>query len=171
MDDYDEAITYAKTFYASDIISDDLKPLDELPFIFKKLRYRQKAIDMLMTARHQEWGDAHDFDFLIQFIANGLRKGDKKPLDPDLALFVADVLEGKRARPTKRGQDKYANRQRDYKLARSVDEIAKRFNLPRYTNNELSKKITAADVISQTTGLSKDIVITAYKRFGFVCRG
>lgn len=164
MDNYDEAIQFAKVFYASEIISDDLKPLEEIPFIYKKVRHRGKAIDMLMTARHPEWGDAGDFDFLIQFIVTGLRKGNKIP-HPDLALFVADVLEGKRARPSKKGPDERINKKRDYKLARTVEDVAVRFTLQRYTNNELSNKITAAEIVSKAVGINLDVVITAYKKF------
>lgn len=164
MDNYDEAVQIAKIFYASDIISDDLKPLEELPFIFKKFRHRQKVIDMLMTAKHPEWGDVRDFDFLIKFIVSQLRKGNKIP-HPDLALFVADVLEGKRKRPTKRGRDERINEKRDYKLARTVEEVAARFTLPRYTNNELSNKTTAAEIVSEVVGVNLDVVITACKKY------
>jgi len=82
-----------------------------------------------------------------------------------LADFVADVLDGTRQRPkqrgpdpTKIGPDKNTNWTRKYKLWRTTQEVAKKFDLPLYTNNELSGKTTAADIVSEATDISIEIV-------------
>ena len=68
-------------------------------------------------------------------------------------------------RPTRRGADKYRNFERDYGLWRTALEVAKRFNLPLYTNNELSTKTTAAEVVGKAANLKVAIVTTAIKKF------
>jgi hypothetical protein len=92
-----------------------------------------------------------------------LRKNERMP--DSLAFFAADVLEGKRKRPTKRGPDKYSKWERDYRLYRTIQEIVKAFGLAHYTNNELSEKMTAAEIVSQATGIKTAALITIYKRF------
>jgi hypothetical protein len=107
--------------------------------------------------------DTNEFDTLIILAAEGLYQGDALP--DWLATFAADVLTGKRVRPTRRGADKYRNFERDYGLWRTALEVAKRFNLPLYTNNELSTKTTAAEVVGKAANLKVAIVTTAIKKF------
>ena len=108
--------------------------------------------------------DTNDFDVGVASAADMLRAG---AILPDwLAEFAADVLDGKRTRPTKRGPDPYANWIRDYGIARAVLEVSNRFGLPQYTNNELSNKITAAQIVSETAHLSLDVVHKAFQKFG-----
>jgi hypothetical protein len=108
--------------------------------------------------------DTNDFDVGVVTAAAMLREGERLP--EWLAVFVADVLEGKRKRPTKRGPDKTANWLRDYAVAWAVLEVASRFGLPKYTKNELSDKITAAQIVAQTAHLSLEVVHHAVRRFG-----
>lgn len=108
--------------------------------------------------------DTNDFDVLVGIAADLLRKGEGMPVW--LATFAADVLEGKRKRPTKRGADRYSTWERDFKLWRVTQEVATAFSLPAYTNNELSKKAMAAQVVSLAAGCSVDMVILACRRFG-----
>jgi hypothetical protein len=107
--------------------------------------------------------DSNDYDALILMAGALLRRGDRLP--DFLATFSADVLEGKRKRPTKRGPDSYANWMEHYQLFRAVEETAKRFGMPAYTNNELSTKETAAYVVSCAKDYSLDIVHNAYRKF------
>lgn len=108
--------------------------------------------------------DTNDFDAGVIVAATMLREGVRLP--GWLALFAADVLQGKRTRPTRRGPDPYLNWLRDYKLARAVIEVSNRFGLPQYTKNELSNKITAAQIVSETAHLSLDVVHKAIQKFG-----
>ena len=77
--------------------------------------------------------DTNDFDTLINLTAGLLRNGGVLP--NFLAIFAADVLEGKRKRPTSSGPDQYKNWGRDYKLWRAVKEVAEKYKMPFYTNN------------------------------------
>lgn len=108
--------------------------------------------------------DTNDFDTAVGTAAAMLRAGARLP--DWLAVFAADVLQGKRTRPTKRGPDPYANWTRDYAVARAVLEVSARFGLPQYTKNELSNKITAAQIVSETAHLSLDVVHKAIQKFG-----
>lgn len=108
--------------------------------------------------------DTNDFDAGVSVAATMLREGERLP--DWLAVFAADVLQGKRTRPTKSGPDPYLNWLRDYKLARAVIEVSNRFRLPQYTKNELSNKITAAQIVSETAHLSLDVVHKAIQKFG-----
>lgn len=108
--------------------------------------------------------DTNDFDTGVNTAAAMLRDGVRLP--SWLAAFVADVLQGKQTRPTKRGPDPYANWMRDYAVARAVLEVSSHFGLPQYTNNELSNKITAAQIVSETAHLSLDVVHKAIQKFG-----
>lgn len=108
--------------------------------------------------------DTNDFDAGVITAAAMLRDGAHLP--DWLAVFAADVLQGKRTRPTKRGPDPYANWIRDYAVARAVLAVSSRFDLPQYTNNELSNKVTAAQIVSETAHLSLDVVHKAIQKFG-----
>lgn len=108
--------------------------------------------------------DTNDFDVGVNTAATMLRAGERLP--DWLAVFAADVLQGKRTRPTKRGPDPYATWMRDYAIARAVLEVSSRFDLPQYTKNELSNKITAAQIVSKTAHLSLDVVHKAIQKFG-----
>ena len=46
-----------------------------------------------------------------------------KPLSPELAEWVADVLEGKHKRPAKRGPDRHANILRDWRVVAAVQVL------------------------------------------------
>lgn len=107
--------------------------------------------------------DTLGYDVLVALAAEMMRENQRLP--DWLASFAADVLEGKRKRPTKRGRDKYDNFLRDFSLWRAVDEVASKFDLPKYTNNELSTKTTAAEIVAEAIRLNVDVVITAYKAF------
>jgi len=108
--------------------------------------------------------DTNDFDAVLGIAATILRKGEHLP--NWLASFAADVLEGKRKRPTNRGPDRYANWIRNYKLARAVVEVSNKFDLPKYSNSDTSHKITAAEIVAESGHISLDVVLHATKLFG-----
>ena len=107
--------------------------------------------------------DAHDFDIAVATAADMLRADVRLP--DWLASFTADVLEGKRKRPTRRGPDPDAKFLRDYTAAYAVSLVSGRFNVPAYTNNVLSEKATAADIVAEATGIGLQAVIKAYRKF------
>ena len=163
MDNYNEALQFAKTFW-----SEQVKAVTENNILFKDVRASypteadmERMGDALEQAARDP--DTNDFDVLVMIAAGLMRENERLP--DWLASFAADVLEGKRKRPTKRGADKYKNWPRDYSLWRAVDEVASKFNLPKYTNNELSRKPTAADIVAEAARLKVGAVITAYKSF------
>ena len=163
MDNYNEALQFAKTFW-----SEQVQAVTENNILFKDVRASypteadmERMGDALEQAARDP--DTNDFDVLVMIAAGLMRENERLP--DWLATFAADVLEGKRKRPTKRGADKYKNWPRDYSLWRAVDEVASKFNLPKYTNNELSRKPTAADIVAEAARLKVGAVITAYKSF------
>jgi hypothetical protein len=171
----DDAVEFAKRFLSGPVLSDDVKASSPQEFENIAKALQQATINP----------DANDFDILVMLAADGLSRNERLP--EWLAAFAADVLSGKRKRPTKRGPDKYGNWERDYKLWRATQEVAKAFGLQRYSNNELSKKTTAAEIlssagacsdtnelskkttaaeiVSRAAGCEADVVITAYKKF------
>jgi len=163
MENYDDAVAFAKEFLGTNILLEDLKAIDpldsKLPDPFEALR--QATIDP----------DRLEYDVLVTTAAMYLRDllnsfRDGSPVMPIwLANFAADVLEGKRTRPSKRGPDKDKYWERDYSLYRATREVGRVFKLPHYTNNELSEKITAAEIVSQAFGCKTDVVIRAYRKF------
>lgn len=115
------------------------------------------------AAEHPDTADTNDHDTLVLWAAGRLRAGLELP--DWLAIFTADVLEGKRKRPTKRGKDKYDYWERDFKLMLTAKEVAKRFDMPLYTNNESSSKTTAAYITAKAAKVGVDVVKNAIKRF------
>ncbi|MBI5461957.1 MAG: hypothetical protein HY941_07205 [Gammaproteobacteria bacterium] len=150
----DDAIAFAKRLLSDpDLLVDDVK--------VSTPQQHENVAKALLTAATNP--DTNDFDALVAVAAKLLRKNERLP--PELATFAADVLEGKTKRPTKRGSDKYDNWERDYKYWMATQEVAKAFDLPHYSNNELSGKTTAAHIVSQAAGCKIHEVITAYKKF------
>lgn len=151
----DEAVKFAKKFFSSNLLLNDIRAetpsVTDLQKIGESLE--QAAVDP----------DTNDFDVLVTLAADVLRENGRLP--HWLAKFAADVLTEKRRRPTKRGADKHKNWERDYKLWRSVEEVSKYFSLPRYDNSGLYEKETAAGIVSQASGCSIDVVVTAYRKF------
>jgi len=147
----DKATAFAKEFLGRDILLDDCKshpPTDaNLAHIGESLQ--QAAVDP----------DTNDYDVLVALAAE--MQGQNPP--EWLSTFAADVLRGKRKRPTKRGADKYTNWPRDYRLWRASQEVHNQFNLPLYAEN--STAITAAEVVSKASGEGHVAVVNAIKRF------
>lgn len=123
--------------------------------------YGERIADALRASLENP--DTNDFEAGVVTAAGMLRNGDRLP--DWLAVFAADVLEGKRTRPTKTGPDPYSNWQRDYSAARAVFEISARFRLPEYTNSEVSNKVTAAVIVAETASLSLEVVHKAVRKF------
>ncbi|MFZ5620355.1 MAG: hypothetical protein ACOY5W_04960 [Pseudomonadota bacterium] len=124
----DAAVAFAKRLLsAPDLLVDDVKASTP--------QQHENAAKALLTAVTNP--DTNDFDALVAVAAKLLRTNERLPAE--LATFAADKLEGKRKRPTKRGSDKYDNWERDYKYWRAIQEVAKAFNLPRYSNNGVCK--------------------------------
>ena len=120
-------------------------------------------LNVLKRALQKNRNDTTSFDMGVTLAADMLREDGELP--EWLASFAADVLEGKRKRPNKHGPDKSAKRYRDLILAMAVTEVSSRFGVPKYTNNELSHKVTAAQIVAQTANLPLEIVHHAVKNF------
>lgn len=155
MCDHDEATRFAEAFLSEDILHQEVinSPPTEAELLNLEDALKRAALAP----------DTNDFDVLVHRAADLLRKNETLP--DWLALFAADVLEGKRKRPIKRGPDKYQNWERDYSWWRAVDEVASKFDLAKYTNNELSNKPTAAEIVAEAARVKVDVVIRAYKNF------
>ena len=161
--DRDERVEYARELWRDFNFVDDLERQGAL----SKAEAPARTAELVRATVSP---DSNDFDVMVGMAASTLRDGAKVleravGLPAEIALFAADVLEGKRKRPTKRGRDTYANWPRDYKLYRLVQDVAKAFDLPHYSNNELFERPTAAGIVSLATGHSVDVVKTAYKKF------
>lgn len=109
--------------------------------------------------------DTDCFDQLIVLAADYLR--ECKPIPDWLSKFVADVLEGKRKRPSKKGRPEEQNWERDYKIAKIANELVTKYGIAKYGKGNTSKKITATEAIVIASGktLSDDKVINAIKKF------
>ena len=151
----ENAVAFAESFLQRPVLAENVKASEHAvppDYIYNSLE------------RAAANPDSNDFDALVSLAASMLRELPPPPMPRFLSIFVADVLEGKRKRPTRRGADKYKNFERDYKFHKAVQEVAKRFHLPRYSHNELSSKPTAAGIVSQAAGCGRDKVIRAYQR-------
>ena len=151
----DAAIEFARRFLDGDVLRAHVRTAQPADADFADMgqALQQASIDP----------DTNDFDVLVGLAADSLRQGEGMP--GWLATFAANVLEGKRKRPTKRGRDRYSNWQRDYKLWSATQEVARVFSMPAYTNNELSKKPTAAHAVSLAARCPIDVVVLACRRF------
>jgi hypothetical protein len=151
----DLALEFAKKYLSGNILRDDI------------LVSTPKEQDFLRVGNALEIAaskpNSLEFDVLVTIAADILSRNERMP--EWLATFAADVLLGKRKRPTKRGPQEFGNWERDYKLWRATQEVAKVFGLQHYSNNELSKRITAAEIVSRAEGCSLDVVVTAYKKY------
>ena len=150
----DEAIRFACEFLTRDVLVEGINsaPPGASDFYHMYKALEQASIDP----------DTNDFDTLVVVAVDLLRKNEQLP--GWLAKFAADVLSGERKRPTKRGADKYTNWERDYKLWRCVDEVSRRFSLPKYDNTDLYENETSAGMVSEASGFSIEVVVTAYKK-------
>jgi len=151
----DLALEFAKKYLSGQILRDDI------------LASTPQAQDFLRVGNALEVASSKpnvlEFDVLVMTAADILSRNERMP--EWLAAFAADVLLGKRKRPTKRGPGAYDNWERDYKLWRATQEVAKAFGLQHYSNNELSKKTSAAEIVSRAEGCGHDVVVTAYKKY------
>jgi hypothetical protein len=104
--------------------------------------------------------DTNEFDVFAMVAAVLIRQGEVLP--KKLAEFVADVLEGKQLRPTKRGPDPYRDFIRNVELSFAVEAVAQKFGIARYakgnTNNE-----TAADAVSEAAKCTVSMVTHALR--------
>ena len=123
MDNYNEALQFAKTFWSEQVQAETENNIlfqDVVASIPSEADLERMGDALEQAARDP---DTNDFDVLVMIAAGLMRENERLP--DWLASFAADVLEGKRKRPTKRGADKYKNWPRDYSLWRAVDEVAK----------------------------------------------
>ncbi|MDR4521540.1 MAG: hypothetical protein R3E36_13290 [Nitrosomonas sp.] len=154
-----EAVQFAKDFLSKPVLLNDLQEIGQRIERDPKQAARMDAA-IEDAARNP---DTNDFDMLVGLAASLLREDERLP--EFLAVFIADVLEGKRKRPTKRGSDKYTNWIRNYELYRAVKEVASKYKLPHYTNNELSEKPTAAGIVAKASGYGADVIVKAFTKF------
>ena len=168
MDNLDVAVAFAKSLLDNDDLifpefSRSIKEIEDgqFPennvFVFMEKSCRQ-------ALQNSDKIDPIGYDWLLLFASVCIR--DHESLPPWLAPFIADVLQGKRKRPKEnRGAGKYKNYVRDSKFLRAVHVVAQKFDVPKYSNNELSSKITAAEIVSLAAGCNVDVVVNAYKKF------
>lgn len=162
MTENDDPREFAKRLLDTDILRNDIISLGP------DHGDPDSVVDALIKIAAPEYDrDTNDYDVLNLLLTGYLKSNE--PVPDWLATFGANVLEGTIKRPTKRGPDEYTNFERDYRLARAVQKVAKDYSLPRYHINEESKKNkmtdTAAGVVSQAHGCNIDVVINAYKKF------
>lgn len=166
----DEAIAFARQEFEFQKIY--LETVFELPHLTHIPDNSEIMALLEKAAREPDFCDSWAFDTLKKMAGDILRRGgffydktgEKVFMHDWLMSFAADVLEGERPRPTKRGPNKYESLFRDTCLARVVRQVAEKFDIPRYTNNELSQKITAAEIVADAAGVREDVVINAYKK-------
>jgi hypothetical protein len=101
-------------------------------------------------------------------LAQQIREG--QPVLHKFAEFAADVLEGKRSRPTKPGPDPYRDYLRNIKLNFVVEAVAQKFDIPRYAKGNPTNKTavdagseTAVDAVSEAAGCTVNTVTHALR--------
>jgi hypothetical protein len=104
--------------------------------------------------------DTNDFDFLVMIVAEQIREGG--PVLHKFAEFAADVLEGKRSRPTKPGPDPYRDYGRNIKLFFVVEAVTQKFDIPRYAKGNTTNE-TAVDAVSEAARCSVNTVTHALR--------
>jgi hypothetical protein len=148
-----ELLDHGETQIYMEIIRTYSKQTSEEEAAEKNYQAIQNAIDGDM--------DTNDFDAIVSLCADVLRKGQRLPFE--LAEFAADVLEGKRSRPTKRGPDPYRDYIRNVVLSYVVEAVATKFGIARYAKGNASNE-TAADAVSEAAKCSINTVMHALRR-------
>lgn len=103
-----------------------------------------------------------EHDLLMLMAAECLREG--VPIPKELAGYAADVLEGLRSPPARRGRPQGPGLLRDLKLLTACLELSQQHSLPLFSNNKLLKAVTAAEVVSMASGVSLEAVKQAIRR-------
>ena len=80
-----------------------------------------RVVELLPMLLRLSREDRQTWDAVSVIGQRELRSG--KPLSPELAEWVADVLEGKHKRPAKRGPDRHANLLRDWRVVAAVQVL------------------------------------------------
>ena len=168
---YAEALAFARDFLASDVWHCD----------WSNETFRAGAI-----AANLEWMrtmvgrelppniSAENFDYLLGYAAHRIREslsgtpagkpGAACNMPVWLAAFLADVLEGKRKRPTKRGPPASKNEKRDWALWRAVAEVGLRFGYGAYHGGPYASKTpTAVEIVAEAADMSAGTVADIYK--------
>lgn len=151
----DDAVAFVERFLKTGVLHD---------FINRKATSRTQLEDHKNYDLEDKvsFEDTNDYDMMIALSVDILRSGDRMPIF--YASFAADVLEGKRVRPTKRGVDPYKNWVPDFNLWRAAEEVKEKYGFPLYTNNELAKKVTAAEIVSRGSGSNLNAVKNAIRK-------
>lgn len=160
VDSKEEAREYAKAIWDVLIATDLSARIKEQPSTSHEIIYI--GLDHL---------NAEQFDLLIKESAAYIRKSaHKNNLIPAriempvwIAEFTADVLEGNRKRPAEKRGRKNINLERNFKLLICIDEVTKKFRLQKYVGHELSKQVTAAQIVSEVSGESVGVIINVIK--------
>jgi hypothetical protein len=154
---FQDVIAYARELLNHDEeqITDDISKArgEQLSELDKFMRHVKSMSESL--------GDnptTNQFDGMIIVAAGFLRKGKRLPAE--LAKFAADVLEGKRTRPTKPGPDPDRDYLRNIKLNFVVEAVVQKFDIPRYAKGNPTNK-TAVDAVSEATRYSVSTVTHA----------
>jgi len=105
--------------------------------------------------------DTNDFDALVITVAGLIREGQRLP--QNLAKFAADVLEGERLRPTKRGPDPYRDFIRNVELSYAVEAVVQKFSIARYAKGNTTNE-TAVDAVSEAAKSTISTVTHALRK-------
>ena len=84
----------------------------------------RRVVELLPMLLRLSREDRQTWDAVSAIAQRELRSG--KPLSPELAEWVADVLEGKHKRLAKRGPDRNANLLRDWRVVAAVQVLVDR---------------------------------------------
>ena len=129
------------------------KPYDSAKVGAKALALAGNATDSPSPLEH---------DFLLLLAAESLREG--VPIPKEIAGYAADVLEGLRSPSVRRGRHPGPGLLRDLRLLTACLGLSQRHSLPLFSNNELLKAVTAAEVVSMASGVSVEAVKQAIRR-------
>lgn len=154
---FDDVVAYALKI----LDPDEKNIMIEIVKVFAEQECEEEQVEKTYQAVEKALDgemDTNDFDALVINTAGLLREG--QPIPNKLATFAADVLEGKRSRPTKRGPDPYGHFIRNVELSFAVEAVHQKFGIARYENGNTNNQ-TAADAVSEAANCTVNTVTHA----------
>ena len=156
---FSDVVAYARKFLNSEEKTIMLEIIKAFAEQESEEEHAAKTVQALKNALDGEM-DTNDFDALVLTVANLLRAGQL--LAPELSKFAADVLEGKRSRPKKRGSDPYRDYIRNTALSFAVEAVVQKFGIARYAKGN-TRNGTAVDAVSGAAKCTIDTVMHALR--------
>jgi hypothetical protein len=156
---FNDAVAYAREL----LNPDEKKIMSEIIEAFVELESEEEEVEKIYQAVEKALDgamDTNDYDALVSTAAGLLREG--QPIPNKLAKFAADVLEGKRSGPTKRGPDPHRDFIRNVKLSLAVEAVVQKFGFARYANGNTNNQ-TAVDAVSEAAKCTVSTVKHALK--------